>query len=539
MKKVYLLIIASFFSVFMSAQVTYYVDGSLGDDATADGSEIAPYALLSTALKAVRDFTNTTSETEITLEVKGDILETKQCVDWWNNANDVTLTIRGEGAGLTKIMRTTDSIYAEAMDTLSDITNNFGRFFYRPRNNGAGSLDLIIEDITLTNFGFMDGSNSGALFDFGDYSCNVVVRRCNITKGVARQGLVVSSTFRKVNPDTIAFEDCYFSDLITIEANGNYPTKGLVYVLGTVSTNITNCVFSHCPVAYFNRSSAAKLPLLPFTGSVATFVSQDTKNGLTIVPTHKFVNNTIVDCGFEDYSAGAFVPADTLSVVYVSTHAGYDKDITTIVANNIILSNSSSFDYLDVRLHHQIDGSITSSGSTSNLMNVASVDVDTLINYIDADYTYTSSEVDFTMDGLVPELDSTSMGVYYLKAAGSKVFQMGDATNAPLTDIAGTIRATSPCLGAYEASAGTATKIEAATLENSFTVYPNPASDYIIIGGASEIFNVSIYKISGQEVIKTSVAVGASLDISALNSGMYYIRISDSETTINKSLIVK
>ncbi len=73
-----------------------------------------------------------------------------------------------------------------------------------------------------------------------------------------------------------------------------------------------------------------------------------------------------------------------------------------------------------------------------------------------------------------------------------------------------------------------------------FKIYPNPATKgYVNItskfGGAK---NVTIFDVLGKQVLKT-ILNGDRLDISALNSGIYILKIEQGKTSTAKKLVVK
>ncbi len=78
----------------------------------------------------------------------------------------------------------------------------------------------------------------------------------------------------------------------------------------------------------------------------------------------------------------------------------------------------------------------------------------------------------------------------------------------------------------------------------SLKILPNPAEDVIEINwGVEQSFSLSIFNLQGKEVVKQvgfSNTSKASLDISQLDSGVYFVRIHDSmERVITKKLIKK
>ncbi len=61
---------------------------------------------------------------------------------------------------------------------------------------------------------------------------------------------------------------------------------------------------------------------------------------------------------------------------------------------------------------------------------------------------------------------------------------------------------------------------------NEISVSPNPAVNYLKISGfSSERLEVQIFDVVGKEILNTSLVSDASLDVSALESGMYILKI--------------
>lgn len=75
---------------------------------------------------------------------------------------------------------------------------------------------------------------------------------------------------------------------------------------------------------------------------------------------------------------------------------------------------------------------------------------------------------------------------------------------------------------------------------SQFAVYPNPASKGFVnitskVGGAK---NISIFDVLGKQVVKTTLN-GERLDISALNSGIYILKIEQGKASTTKKLVVE
>ncbi len=103
-----------------------------------------------------------------------------------------------------------------------------------------------------------------------------------------------------------------------------------------------------------------------------------------------------------------------------------------------------------------------------------------------------------------------------------------DGTSGFCVDLP-TLRATNSCviLGLSEANSRT------------FKVYPNPATQGFveITSKISGPKNISIFNVLGKQVVKT-ILVGNRLDISALNSGVYILKVEQGKATSTNKLVV-
>jgi hypothetical protein len=78
------------------------------------------------------------------------------------------------------------------------------------------------------------------------------------------------------------------------------------------------------------------------------------------------------------------------------------------------------------------------------------------------------------------------------------------------------------------------------TAESSFSVYPNPASDFVNVHFKNESANtISLYSINGNKVLETkSTGRSMRLDVSKYNNGIYLMKVeSGKETSFNKLVI--
>ena len=75
-------------------------------------------------------------------------------------------------------------------------------------------------------------------------------------------------------------------------------------------------------------------------------------------------------------------------------------------------------------------------------------------------------------------------------------------------------------------------------IENSVLVYPNPASEYLIVSGLEGTSKVEIYTITGQLVQTENFdnEIRIKLD---LNTGMYLVKVVNGTQSTTKKIIVK
>lgn len=89
----------------------------------------------------------------------------------------------------------------------------------------------------------------------------------------------------------------------------------------------------------------------------------------------------------------------------------------------------------------------------------------------------------------------------------------------------------------FEYVPDTGTGIGDVTGKNAFSVYPNPASDYIRINTKAQSLDVGIYNISGQLVI--SSVNETQIDISSLSKGLYFVDAKVDGERVCEKLIVE
>jgi Secretion system C-terminal sorting domain/Cleaved Adhesin Domain len=82
-------------------------------------------------------------------------------------------------------------------------------------------------------------------------------------------------------------------------------------------------------------------------------------------------------------------------------------------------------------------------------------------------------------------------------------------------------------ISAYNATLGTNDEVL-----NSFRYFPNPVNDNLNLRAQSSIQNVSIYNMLGQEVSRISPnTISSDIDMSALQTGVYFVNVTINDTT--------
>ncbi|MCB0736287.1 MAG: T9SS type A sorting domain-containing protein [Bacteroidetes bacterium] len=75
-----------------------------------------------------------------------------------------------------------------------------------------------------------------------------------------------------------------------------------------------------------------------------------------------------------------------------------------------------------------------------------------------------------------------------------------------------------------------------------FNLYPNPASDVLVVEGIEDNFSLSIYNLAGSELIsvQSSAAGGStSIDVSNLQQGVYLVSIRQSQGITTQKLVIQ
>lgn len=86
---------------------------------------------------------------------------------------------------------------------------------------------------------------------------------------------------------------------------------------------------------------------------------------------------------------------------------------------------------------------------------------------------------------------------------------------------------------------GGSLSVDSFNLNNSLTYYPNPVNNNLTLKEQHAIQDVSVYNMLGQEVLRTVLnAVSGEVDMSQLNTGTYFVKVTV-ENTIKTIKVIK
>lgn len=412
-----------------------------------------------------------------------------------NNATPVTFEFKGDGANQTMLQGGTT--YPSGVRFTNTTSTN-------------DSLSLVFKNLALDNF---TNSNSGGLINLDGTDRHGVILsfdKCNISRLMARQGAFLICK----SQTSISITNSYISEMET--ADNGWIGGAIEMQRGDLT--ISNCVFNGNFINRLNKTGTNRA-----AATIGHFQPSQGAINATIV------NNTIIADSVVN-SASNNKQHSAFSIVTNATNP-----FNATIANNIFIGGSTdNAPYSDIYFSAATNVNLTN--STNNVMNshIGFVDVD---NDSSSLYTYSSAEVNFTMDGDYPEIFTTATGVNYVKADGNSVFGTGLAAVAPDYDIAGNMRnEATPSVGAYENGVGDPTGLAKAT-EAQAQIYPNPVQDVLYV--SEGIAQVAVYSITGQ-LVQSYKALNNQINVSSLSKGLYILSgLNANGTTVITERLIK
>ncbi|MCB9202952.1 MAG: T9SS type A sorting domain-containing protein [Flavobacteriales bacterium] len=82
----------------------------------------------------------------------------------------------------------------------------------------------------------------------------------------------------------------------------------------------------------------------------------------------------------------------------------------------------------------------------------------------------------------------------------------------------------------YESSLLSAETLSSSLNTNTINIYPNPANEYIKIGGLSENESIKIYSNTGNLILEKNIEPNEKIDIQKLSDGLYFIKLKNGKT---------
>lgn len=435
------------------------------------------------------------------------------------------------------------------------------RFLYdgRPGNaNGNGYYFWMIDDIRLADL----PKNSLKFTDYNGAPAH------DILYGGAGEGKFGIMTLKQTRP--ISFDSNVLNfgwgqqNNVTLTVNIYNSSSNLVQSLSSSSTNLTAGA-----VADYNiMNTAAWTPTAEDTYTVVYTATSDSVTGadapadsLTI-----YVTDSLMSLDFNVFTSrfGTGNIGDDGSAVGVRYDLTQDE---RLFGANIMLSNTTvPGGVMEVTVYDSTGFDYSTGFVTQPLAyyqhTVTQQDVDN--GGIYADLTGT--------DGYPIYLSTTNTGAYYIvitmfsNAGANHIYLRDDASfdNAPVSTVMYyTVSSPSwysgftsgapyaPHVRAVMCAAATAAQcmtisVDEVSLDNNIRVYPNPASEYVMLGLGDDIngeLNIELVDLQGRVVMKSTknAVAGTNLpiELSELTPGVYFMNVSQGEAVSTFKLTVK
>ena len=503
MKKSFTLFVLLLSDLYAFSQTTYYVS-TTGNDDTGDGSQGAPFASINAAFDAAIADAGDTYEVNVEAGTY-----TMTATIQGRFGREATITIKGDGAATTIFQR-----YADG-----EAHVNY-RFFQANNANNNG-VSIVLEDATFKNFGF-NNTNGGGLWNgvLGDTNTatNLTVRRCIIQNASARSGAVIQTR----NQNTVIFEDCYFDNITTFE--NNTLTAPVHFRGGTIS--IKNCVFNNMILDPIHSGSGV---INVRRGASALRITNEI-NSMNA----EIINNTFINCDTAHGNTPTSAWDTIRPVVMISADTGAGGAGSLVMYNNLFVGNMQEVEENGCDIWIAEDDALTADVQ-NNLMN-KNVGITTAFDSVSESYTYDAPEINFTMDGDLPDFDTAANGLIYVTPNGTSVVGAGFADAlVPANDITGATRPSPPSIGAVEGEIPTT--VTNIIVDNNI-LHPNPAVHHVVIA-SGDFKSVDMYNVYGQKIKSIELNGASAFSVEEVTAGMYIIVMQKNNGSIVSTRLIK
>ena len=344
------------------------------------------------------------------------------------------ITIEGSGANVTTLKGFAD----EDMPDVSEGPDNRGLRFFQ--SNGAHSgLHLTVQNLKMENWGF--GNTNGGVFNFNQSTADgmtLSLVNMEFENMLARVGAIVQSTH--ANNDIIV-DNVYVHNSLSFDNN---EISGLFQLVNS-SLTITNSTFmsNHQQVLNVGSTNSGEDRGLR-RGSIVSLRSGQADHIMEVTLTNNVFVNNLVE---EEASTSFEQPVFSIEV------RNETSDVNLDFADNAMIGNHRAGDTNDVDVLWEDDqGLVSWAGSQGNLINAAvsgtgeggegdyqSAEMEGFT--IDEVFDYTHPQINFTMDGDLPQVFFDSFGVGFLEydpvelpEEYSAVFIIEDEAGNPVYD---------------------------------------------------------------------------------------------------------
>lgn len=320
----------------------------------------------------------------------------------------LAITIEGEGADVTTLKGFAD----EDMPDVSEGPDNRGLRFFQ--SNGAHSgLHLTVKNLKMENWGF--GNTNGGVFNFNQSTADgmtLSLVNMEFENMLARVGAIVQSTHAN---NVIILNNVYVHNSLSFDNN---EISGLFQVVNS-SLTVSNSTFMS------NDKQAINIGGTNFgedrglrRGSIFSLRNGQADNMMVVTFTNNvFINNL----SEEDASTDFEQPLISIEV------RNETATVNLSFVDNVMIGNHREGDNNDVDVLWEDDsGPVSWAGNEGNLINAAvsgtgegdegDYQASGIEGFtIDEDFDYTHPQINFTMDGDLPQVFFDAFGVGFLE----------------------------------------------------------------------------------------------------------------------------
>ncbi|MCK5847441.1 MAG: T9SS type A sorting domain-containing protein [Bacteroidales bacterium] len=418
----------------------------------------------------------------------------------------------------------------------SDVTMENNSFIKNHSNTNGGGISCtsaLTNPVKLCQFSNNSAVNGGGIFLGG---ADLTIANCSFSENIASTS--GGGVYLSQSESDITY--CSFLENIASTDGGG------IYVLNSTSI-IKKCTFDGNTATgngggIFMINPTENFPTDISTINLNAFKINTAYQGsaLYLDRTSNYANNTKVlnNLFVKNHSIDngvVYMQGDNNKTIF--NHNTISDNTTNVLVNGVCVENETYFPvsfYNNIIYEAILDVCVMDPyiGYPTNYTTLAG------INYLNYDNNYNQN----------PNPSFVSTTDYHLSSA-SPCINAG-VNSAPMTaiDLDGNLRISNvnTDYGSYEYSStpqARRSNPNSLILNEDISIYPNPATDFLIINTANEQnMDISIYSMSGQRIyLSENSLINGEKTISLLGfkSGVYFIKLQTQSATIKKKIIVK